>query len=132
MNLFWKFKWVLFFVCFTFSQFCTSLQENNTADTSIKSEVKTPAQIQEQINALLTLQVDKYDKDQYPRDFGIDSRNNFSLIIVFICPGECKDEPILFLIYKNVDEKTCKDRKIGDSLYSLQNGNYIGCEPFGL
>jgi len=52
------------------------------------------------------------------------------MIIIFHCSMMC-DDPFLFLIYENIDEEICLTKKIGEPLYALDSGNYLGCEPLG-
>jgi len=125
----WKYNYILVLLVTNFYLFCITVEENKITETPQASPGKTSSQIEEKIDSLLSVHIQESDKDYYPQYFGIDSRNSLRMIIVYHCSLQCNNEPLLFLIYEDVNEQTCISEKFGEPLYSLDSGKYIGCEP---
>ena len=83
--------------------------------------------IRAKIRSLLTEEVTIKDKNDYPKIFGSDSRNEKKMHVVFHCTEPC-DHPMLFLFYQNVGEEECT-RINGTAFYHGDGKTFLGCEP---
>jgi len=85
-------------------------------------------EIKEMIDKLVITKVSKYDKNKYPKYFGVDTRVEKEMLIIFHCDYQCTREPALFLVYKNIDADGCK-KISGMPLHAIGSTLFIGCEP---